>query len=176
MASLKVTVPPFIAKMLDDAGNIVPVWMAFFTRIAGLFPIDLTGSVTGVLPAANGGITPLSGTWIPVDGSGAALVLTVDSAIYLKLSDLVYVSTELVYPATADGSSARISGLPFTSMAAQSVLPCAQPGGPLTTQAAWVVRASSAVMDPFDMAGTRRTNAQVTGQRFLVSGIYRTAP
>lgn len=175
MPTLKVTVPPFIAKLLDDAGNIVPIWMAFFTRIAGLFPIDLTTSVTGVLPAANGGLTPVVGTWTPTDGSGAGLTLTVDTAFYVKHDQLVYVQTELVYPVTANGASARITGLPFPSIAAQSVLPCAQPGGPLASQATWVIRASSIVFDPFDMAGPRKTNVQISGQRFLISGIYQSA-
>lgn len=173
MASLKVTVPPFIAKMLDDAGNIVPVWMAFFTRIAGLFPIDLTSSVTGVLPATNGGLTPTTGTWAPIDVSGAGLTLVITTALYAEVGPLVYVSTEFAYPATADGSNAAIGGLPVTTAAAQSAL--AQGFSAVGTGVQWVVRANATTIAPFNLAGGVKTNAQMSGQTIILSGVYRRA-
>ena len=57
------------------------------------------------------------GTWTPVDGSGAGLTLTVNgSARYVKIGRFVFFAVnEIVYPSTANTSSARINGLPFTS-------------------------------------------------------------
>lgn len=57
------------------------------------------------------------GTWTPVDGSGAGLTLTVNgSARYVKIGRFVFFAVnEIVYPSTANASSARINGLPFTS-------------------------------------------------------------
>ncbi len=57
------------------------------------------------------------GTWTPVDGSGAGLTLTVNGAArYVKIGRFVFFAVnEIVYPSTANGSSARINGLPFTS-------------------------------------------------------------
>lgn len=56
------------------------------------------------------------GTWTPTDGSGAALTFTSTAATYTKIGRLVTLAFHLAYPATADGSAALISGLPFTSL------------------------------------------------------------
>jgi hypothetical protein len=54
-------------------------------------------------------------TWTPADASGAGLVFTSVIATYTKIGKLVTAFATLTYPATADGSSAAISGLPFAS-------------------------------------------------------------
>jgi hypothetical protein len=56
-----------------------------------------------------------TGTWTPADGSGASLSLTVNNANYVKIGKLVVVTAYITYPATASGSTAVISGLPYTS-------------------------------------------------------------
>ena len=60
------------------------------------------------------------GTWTPVDDSGAALSLTVNEARYIKNGDMITASFNITYPATADGTQAKIGGLPF-NCAAESV-------------------------------------------------------
>lgn len=81
----------------------------------------LTTPVLGVASATsiNFGGTTLStyqtGTWTPVDGSGASLSLTVGSASYTKIGRIVLIELNVTYPNTANGSSANIGGLPFTS-------------------------------------------------------------
>lgn len=56
------------------------------------------------------------GTWTPADGSGAGLALTVNgTAQYVKAGQFVIASGAVTYPATADGTSAKVSGLPFTA-------------------------------------------------------------
>jgi hypothetical protein len=56
-----------------------------------------------------------SSGWTPADGSGAALVLTINDAWYIKIGRLVIAAFDIGYPVTADGSEARISGVPFTA-------------------------------------------------------------
>lgn len=60
----------------------------------------------------NAGTIPNT-TWAPVDGSGAGLSLTVDSAIYMKSGMQVTVGFDITFPSTADGSTATIAGLPL---------------------------------------------------------------
>jgi hypothetical protein len=56
------------------------------------------------------------GTWTPTDGSGAGLSFTSGAtATYIKVGRIVTLNCTVNYPATASGSSAQISGLPFTS-------------------------------------------------------------
>ena len=57
------------------------------------------------------------GTWTPVDGSGAGLSFSSASGYYTKTGRIVTATFTLVFPSTADGNAARISGLPFTSAA-----------------------------------------------------------
>ncbi len=77
-----------------------------------------TGVATALAANVNGsGSIPLitSGSWTPSDGSGAALSFTGVSGSYVRIGNLVVAVCQLTYPATADGSTAIITGLPFTS-------------------------------------------------------------
>jgi hypothetical protein len=113
------------------------------------------------------------GTWTPADGSGAGLSFTIVSAQYLKWGQGVYISCDLVYPATASGANARISGLPFTTQGAYSA--AVQGYGSTATAARWLVRASTTVIDPFTSVGVNVTNVQLTGQNIVLSAVYRAA-
>jgi hypothetical protein len=54
------------------------------------------------------------GNWTPVDGSGAGLSITVVSAKYTRVGNIVTVQVKVTYPATASAAGAAIGGLPFT--------------------------------------------------------------
>lgn len=54
-----------------------------------------------------------TGTWTPLDNSGAALTFTSVSAGFSQIGNMVYAYFTLTYPNTADGSSASIKGLPY---------------------------------------------------------------
>lgn len=56
------------------------------------------------------------GTWTPADGSGASLTFTTPLGNYVKIGRVVHIWGTMVYPATANGSAAAISGLPFTAL------------------------------------------------------------
>lgn len=55
-----------------------------------------------------------SGTYTPIDASGAALIFTSPAGFYRKTLGFVHVWGTVTYPVTADGAEAKIS-LPFTS-------------------------------------------------------------
>jgi hypothetical protein len=61
------------------------------------------------------------GTWTPTDTSGANLSFTTDYATYTKIGRTVTVQAGITYPSTANGSSAKIGGLPFTAANAITV-------------------------------------------------------
>lgn len=88
--------------------------------------VDISGASAGQLkfPASQNASTNANtlddyeeGTWTPADGSGASLSLTITSAQYIKIGQLVWVQADITYPATGNGSGAIISGLPFTNQA-----------------------------------------------------------
>jgi hypothetical protein len=93
---------------------------------------DATGTmvVSGTTPSLNGITFPATqvasagantlddyeeGTWTPADASGAGLTFTVTFATYTKIGRQVICNAKIIYPSTANGNSAEISGLPFTS-------------------------------------------------------------
>lgn len=59
-------------------------------------------------------LSTYSGTWTPVDSSGAALTLTGVSANYTVIGNLVFAYASFSYPTTVDGTTNLIGGLPFT--------------------------------------------------------------
>lgn len=71
-----------------------------------------------------GPVTGEAKPWVPVDGSGAGLTIsyTADSCFYLELGRLVFAFFSVVYPATANASQARITGLPFNSKATTGIV------------------------------------------------------
>jgi hypothetical protein len=56
------------------------------------------------------------GTWTPTDASGAGLSFAVAGGRYIKIGKMVHIQFNVLYPATADASSAKIGSLPFTSV------------------------------------------------------------
>jgi hypothetical protein len=63
------------------------------------------------------------GTWTPTDASGAGLTFTTSSSNYTKIGRVVIASSLVTYPSTANGSTAKIGGFPFT-IASSTVYGC----------------------------------------------------
>lgn len=67
----------------------------------------------------NFGSTALSaystGTWVPVDSSGASLALTSVNGKYERIGPLVIAFGTATYPSTGNGTNALIGGLPYTA-------------------------------------------------------------
>ena len=55
------------------------------------------------------------GTWTPADNSGAGLSFSSVVATYTKTGRMVVANYILTFPTTADGTTASISGLPFSA-------------------------------------------------------------
>ena len=77
------------------------------------------GQVTDIKIGGSGSANTLEdyeeGTWTPADGSGASLSITVNTAYYIKVGDLVHVNAYIDIPSTSNGNNFQISGLPFAS-------------------------------------------------------------
>jgi hypothetical protein len=56
-----------------------------------------------------------SGTFTPTDASGAGLAFTSPVGYYRRVGNVVFVWGSLTFPSTADATTAKIGGLPFTS-------------------------------------------------------------
>lgn len=78
-----------------------------------------TGVATALAANTNGpaGSIPLitSGSWTPIDSSGASLSFTGVSGSYVRIGNVVIAVCGLTYPGTVSGSTAIIGGLPATS-------------------------------------------------------------
>jgi hypothetical protein len=110
-----------------------------------------------------------TGSWVPVDASGASLALTVTSASFVRVGDAINVQADLTYPVTVDGSNSQIGGLPFTSIAAQFALACASNLGSAFDT---LVNASAATVNFSSVSGVRLTNAALSTVRLQFAGVY----
>jgi hypothetical protein len=104
------------------------------------------------------------GSWTPADASGAGLSITVNSARYTKIGRIVTCAFDITYPATADVSGVKISGLPFTSASAHSS-GYAHGYTDSNTAPVFLVLGASAVMDGLNYNfSTSISNAQFSGK------------
>jgi hypothetical protein len=77
-----------------------------------VFP-RVTPGGTGVTTTSNTIKNYQEGVWTPTDLSGASLTLTTGVCRWTKVGRIVIANFDLTYPATANGASTIIGGLPF---------------------------------------------------------------
>jgi hypothetical protein len=77
-----------------------------------VFP-RVTPSGTGVTTSSTTLANYQEGVWVPTDQSGAGLTLTTGVCRWTKVGRIVTANYDLTYPATANGASSVIGGLPF---------------------------------------------------------------
>jgi len=112
------------------------------------------------------------GTWTPADVSGAGLTLTVASAVYTKIGNIVHFEFAVTYPSTADVTGVALGGLPFT---ARNIV---HPGGayPLFTNygASFFapIIANSATINFYTVAGVQIFNNNFSGKIVRCFGTY----
>ncbi len=109
------------------------------------------------------------GTWTPTDGSGAGLSFTVTYAKYTRIGNLVTVNAVLTYPATANASAAKISGLPFAAATNPPVL-IAQYSN---TGVIGYVNSTAIILVSSVNYTTAITNIQMTSSGVLISASYQ---
>lgn len=119
--------------------------------------------------------TATSGTWTPSDASGAGLSLTGSEAVYNKIGNECFISAVIVYPVTASGATATISGLPFNVPGAYAT------GGGMvmligTSINAWAYLTNGADTIQFYKQGTttKVTNAELSNQLVTLKFSYPT--
>jgi hypothetical protein len=116
------------------------------------------------------------GTWTPTDVSGAGLSLATSGCAYVKVGELVYVTARLVYPVTADGSAARVGGLPFTC-ASGTATHGGSPGYTTDTTAFTIlVQDSDTYLNFYRLGGAAVTNANFSGIDIRLGLSYRATP
>ncbi len=137
------------------------------------------GKNTGVVTIGGGtGVfgTPeyTEGDWTVTDQSGAGLTITSNGqARYIKHGKLVTCTLDITYPATANGSTARLS-LPFQTENGASFAGCVG-----FQQTATFVVEALATSNAADFRLWRpatqayATNADLSGARFIISFTYR---
>lgn len=130
-----------IARILIDGSNFYNNLSSGVATSTG--PGLLAGSVTLGFNGCGGSsqtacydtstLSSQSGTsWTPTDNSGASLTFTSVSASYNIVGNMVFARFSLSYPSTADGSVAKITGLPIASAAVNygyDPETCIGPGG-----------------------------------------------
>lgn len=115
--------------------------------------------------SATGGVAGITtGTWTPIDSSGATLTFTSVNAAYTKIGNIVHAYGTLTFPATVNATAALIGGLPFTvANSSYAAVP-----SPIATNAGitgLLVRpvVNSTTFNLFNNAtGTTNTNAAMT--------------
>ena len=118
----------FYTAPSGTAGNAISFTQAMTLNANGVLALQgASTSANGVgitFPATQSASTDANtlddyeeGTWTPTDGSGAGLSLTVTNAVYIKIGQMVYVATRIIFPTTASAAAIQINGLPFTAPA-----------------------------------------------------------
>jgi hypothetical protein len=157
---------------------------------ASKFSVDASGNVvlTGTLTPTSGqvifpatqnasaGANTLDdyeeGTWTPIDSSGAGLTLTSVSGSYIKVGKQVSFICQFTYPSTADGTPAKIGGLPFTSANSNAAVTIGYQSGGQAAQHAYQQASTTTIIFPVAVTGTNSTNAQMTVTTLVLSGTY----
>lgn len=135
----------------------------------GLSGGTITSSGTCALNAATTNLTDTTApsAWTPTDASGAGLTFSTITAFYTKIGKIVTAQLRLTYPATANGTTASIGGLPVAASAS------APAGGwttgtcitsaPSNTIAAAQIASSATSFTLFNIGAASSTNANLTG-------------
>ena len=112
------------------------------------------------------------GTWTPADGSAAGLTFTNVVGNYTKVGRSVTVTGYIEFPATADTSAVKISGLPF-----QSLNSTARSAGGIgykqSTEADTImIDANTTTASVYQADGTTTKNNHLSGEVFYFGFTY----
>lgn len=145
---------------------------------AGTINGALAGNGSGVVSqAATANLSDVTApaTWTPTDASGAALTLAAANARYTKIGNIVFAYGFVTYPATADGSAAKIGSLPVTVPNASYATQCTVSWSDLSTLAFLTPTANTVTMTLFQHGAGGITNANMSGKSIAFQCIYPAA-
>jgi hypothetical protein len=124
---------------------------------------------------ASGNISALTfgttGTWTPIDSSGAVLTFSIATGTYQKIGKLVLFNGQITYPATASAANALIGGLPF---AATTLNFSVDIGAENVVAGLTAIVVASSTTIEFFLNFVLRTNVQMTLANVIFSGFYFT--
>lgn len=144
-----------------------------FSTLGGPFPVATTyGNYTGTDSA--GVAYPGPASWTPVDGSGAGLAFTVQSATYTKRGKDIIANVALTFPTTANGSPAVIGGLPFAAEAGGvsrfgGIVTYTDVGTPITL----LIGDNTKAFNVYNYSGGATANSSLSGKSIRATFIYR---
>ena len=146
--SPSITTPTLVGDVTVSTGNVV-----IGTSGKGINFSATSGTSTSELLADYE-----EGTWTPIDSSGAGLTFITSEGRYTKIGRQVTVNLYVVYPSTADVSSAKIGGLPFALTAAISGSGGAWGYTNGSGAAQYAISPSASIIQIYDNNGAARTN------------------
>ena len=103
-----------------------------------------------------------TGTWTPVDGSGAGLSLTIYSATYIRVGRMVFASFDIAYPVTANTSFNRLLGVPYTM--ATGSWSCAVSYATAAVATGGLGNGGATSLDFYGAGSTRLINSALSGK------------
>lgn len=107
------------------------------------------------------------GTWTPTDASGGGQNPLTTAGRYTRVGNLLFCTFDVTYPSTADTSTARIGGLPFsasdTNLQGAGSIAWTNFGSALT----FYLGSFSTSFTFLDFSPTAKTNAQMSGKRII---------
>jgi hypothetical protein len=112
------------------------------------------------------------GTWTPTDASGAGLTFTVDKATYTRIGNLVSIFTRISFPSTANGSAARITGLPFNTGSDVYATSVAYTNAALSLISHTVPSDNDIMFTTIGSSGATVSNSQLSTSYFILSFQY----
>ena len=169
--------------LLSSAGQYVTAWklsggVGFGGVVApATNTVDISTSAWGLkLPATPGNADTQTldcyaeNTWTATDGSGAGLTFTVNNtAVYTRAGRLVHARIDITFPATANASNALIN-LPFNA-----IVYGASTSAFVSGIGVCLLLANGAAFEVYNSAGSRLTNANLSGARIVASAVYQAA-
>lgn len=131
---------------------------------------DLQDAASQFLAIIAAGFSYSTGSWTPIDSSGAGLGLTTAVGKYTQIGNTVIAQCVVAYPVTASGLAAVIGGLPFTIGTSPSA------SGTYTTSAAAItaIGANATTLIALSAAagGAAVTNAAMSGKSIVFTLTY----
>jgi hypothetical protein len=136
-------------------------------------------SITGAVSATHTELSYVaagstSGTWTPVDGSGAGLTFTGVSGEWVRHGKIIWISGTVTYPSTASGANASISGLPVTVNSSSNHWPISTGYCTESTLNGLMAMQSTTYMNLYSSSGLI-TNAVMSSDQLYFAGCYRVA-
>ena len=113
-------------------------------------------------------------TWTPIDASGAGLTFTGVDGRYIRVGPLIFAFGEVIYPATVDGSNAKIGGFPFAGSNVGSARAGNISYGNNGAGIYLLMDANSGSAAFYTLLGGAFTNAQLAGATFFFQSFYFT--